>query len=143
MSLLKSRVLQIVLASCAVVASACTVTESVKGTIDNISDFTSSTTPGAWSTKDGLLRAEFRPIAFTTFNYDTVKGDIARGHGEHLTSLATLLGVSQERCKEFGLLAQARYAGLESPRTTPEEILVSMKSILNAHPDLVSGRNVN
>ncbi|MBA5867197.1 MAG: DUF3015 domain-containing protein [Nitrospira sp. CR1.3] len=129
------------LACGAVFASACTT--SPTGTTKDIFDFISSTTPGAWSTKDGLLRAEFRPIAFTTFNYDTVKGDIARGHGEHLTSLATLLGVSRERCKEFGLLAQARYAGLESPRTTPEEILVSMKSILNAHPDLVSGRNVN
>jgi hypothetical protein len=106
-------------------------------------DVTSSTTGRSWYNEDGMLRAEHRPIAFTTFNYESVKRDIARGRGEHLESLAMLLGVSPARFDEFGLLVQSRYAAVESPRTTPEEILISMRSLLDEHPDLLSGRNVN
>ncbi|HMU56323.1 MAG TPA: DUF3015 family protein [Nitrospira sp.] len=122
--------------ACALFTGACTVTESVKGTLDNISDFTSSTTPGAWS-KDGLLRAEHRQIVFATANYDSVKWDIARGQGEHLASLAMLLGVAANRNQEFGRLAQARYMDVESPKTSPEEILTSMRAIVRDHPELV------
>ena len=136
-----TRVIGITVGCCAVLASACTTTPT--GTTKDIFDFTSSTTGRSWYNEDGMLRPEHRPIAFTTANYETVKRDIARGQGEHLVSLATLLGVSPARCDEFGLLAQARYAALESPRTTPEEILISMRNILDEHPDLVSERQVN
>jgi len=128
--------LSIAVVTCAFVTGACTVSESVKGTLNNISDFLSSTTPGAWS-KDGLLRAEHRQIVFATYNYDSVKRDIARGEGEHLASLATLLGVATSRNQEFGLLAQARYLEVESPKTSPEEILTSMRAIVRDHPELV------
>jgi len=128
--------LSLTVVACALVAGACTVTESVKGTLDNITDFTSSTTPGAWS-KDGLLRAEHRQIIFATYNYENVKRDIARGEGEHLASLATLLGVAQSRNQEFGLLAQARYMEVESPKTSPEAMLTSMRAIVRDHPELV------
>jgi Protein of unknown function (DUF3015) len=134
-----SRAIGIALGCCAILVSACTVT----GTTKDMFDFTSSTTGRSWYNEDGMLRPEHRPIAFTTANYETVKRDIARGQGEHLVSLATLLGVSRARVDEFGLLAQARYAALESPRTTPEEILVSMRNILDEHPGLVSGRMEN
>jgi hypothetical protein len=136
-----SRALTIALGCCAALASACTTTPT--GTTKDIFDFTSSTTGRSWYNEDGMLRAEHRPIAFATFNYESVKRDIARGRGEHLESLATLLGVSPARFDEFGLLVQARYAAVESPRTTPEEILISMRSLLDKHPDLLSGRNVN
>lgn len=136
MAVRRTGLLGIAVVACALVAGACTVTESVKGTLDNISDFTSSTTPGAWS-KDGLLRAEHRQIVFATANYDSVKRDIARGQGEHLASLATLLGVATNRSQEFGLLAQARYPEVESPKTSPEEILTSMRAIVHEHPELV------
>ena len=136
-----TRVIGIALGCCAAFASACTTTPT--GTTKDIFDFTSSTTGKSWYNEDGMLRPEHRPIAFATFNYESVKRDMAQGQGEHLVSLATLLGVSRARVDEFGLLAQARYAALESPRTTPEEILISMRSILEEHPDLVSGRNVN
>lgn len=136
-----SRALSIALGCCAVLASACTTTPT--GTTKDMFDFTSSTTGRSWYNEDGMLRAEHRPIAFTTFNYESVKRDIAQGRGEHLESLATLLGVSPARFDEFGLLVQARYATVESPRTTPEEILISMRSLLDEHPDLLSGRNAN
>ncbi|BFU96207.1 MAG: protein of unknown function [Nitrospira sp.] len=136
MAVRRTGLLGIAVVACALVAGACTVTESVKGTLNDISDFTSSTTPGAWS-KDGLLRAEHRQIIFATYNYENVKRDIARGEGEHLASLATLLGVAESRSQEFGLLAQARYTEIESPKTSPEEMLTSMKAIVRDHPELV------
>jgi hypothetical protein len=134
-----SRAIGIALGCCAILVSACTVT----GTTKDMFDFTSSTTGRSWYNEDGMLRPEHRPIAFTTANYETVKRDIARGQGEHLVSLATMLGVSPARFDEFGLFAQARYADVESPRTTPEELLVSLANILDEHPDLVYRRNVN
>ena len=136
-----TRVIGIALGCWTVLASACTTTPT--GTTKDIFDFTSSTTGKSWYNEDGMLRREHRPIAFTTLNYESVKRDIAQGRGEHLVSLATLLGVIPSRCDEFGLLAQARYAALESPKTTPEEILISMRSILDERPDLLSRRNVN
>ena len=135
-----TRAVGIALGCCAVLASACTTTPT--GTTKDMFDMTSSTTDRSWYSEDGLLRPEHRPIAFTSANYETVKQDIARGQGEHLVSLATLLGVSPARGDEFGLLAQAHYAALESPRTTPEEILISMKNIVDEHPDLFSERQV-
>lgn len=135
-----SRTTGIALGCCAILISACTTTPTA--TTKDIFDFTSSTTGRSWYNEDGMLRAEHRPIAFTTFNYESVKRDIARARGEHLESLATLLGVSPARFDEFGLLAQARYAAVESPQTTPEEILISMRSLLDEHPDLVPGRSM-
>src|SRR5437868_3586635 len=55
-------------------------------------EFTSSTTPGAWFSNDPVMakkRAEF----FSAYAYENIRGDIARGDGEYLTSLATLAGV--------------------------------------------------
>lgn len=136
-----SRVVGITLVYCAVLASACTTTPT--GTTKDMFDFTSSTTGRSWYNEDGVLRSEHRPIAFATANYETVKRDIARGQGEHLVSLAALLGVPPVRFDEFGLFAQARYADLESPRTTPEELLASLTNILDEHPDLAYRRNAN
>ncbi len=130
-----SHALGITLVSSTVLISACT---TPTGTTKDMFDMTSSTTGKSWYNKDGMLRPEHRPIAFATSNYGTVKRDIARGQGEHLASLATLLGVPPARWNEFGLFAQARYATLEAPATTPEEILVSLRNILKEHPDLAS-----
>lgn len=128
-----SRALEITLVCCAVLASACT---TPTGTTKDMFDMTSSTTGKSWYNEDGMLRPEHRPIAFATSNYETVKRDIARGQGEHLASLATLLGVSPVRFNEFGVFAQARYTAVESPITTPEEILASLTNIVEEHPDL-------
>jgi hypothetical protein len=131
-----SRALGGTLVCCAVLATACTTTPT--GTTKDIFDVTSSTSGKSWYNEDGMLRSEHRPIAFATFNYGTVKTDIARGRGEHLASLAMLLGVQSARVNESGLFAQTRYAALEAPATTPNEILVSLRNILKEHPDLAT-----
>ncbi|CAI4032830.1 hypothetical protein DNFV4_03260 [Nitrospira tepida] len=79
--------------------------------LEPISEFTSSTTPGA-SAGDSLLRARQRMIFFTAYSYDNLRADIARGSGEYVTSLATLAGVPQERHEEFRHSMRSGYATL-------------------------------
>ena len=49
---------------------------------------------------------------FAASNWENVSHDIARGNGEHLTSLATLLKVPLEQQAEFFSLVQQKYATL-------------------------------
>ena len=103
--------------------SACTVTETVGKVIGSTSDFLSSTTPSSWFTGDGVLKADQKVIAFVAFNFENVKQDIAKGHGEYLTSLSTLLGVPQDRREAFFSYAQSRYLLAKSGRGAAEDLV--------------------
>lgn len=83
----------------------CTITETV-------SDILSSTTPGDWYDENGLPRAERKVDVFVAINLENVKADLARGHGEYLAAVGTLLQVPAEREHEFMLLAQQEYAAV-------------------------------
>jgi hypothetical protein len=72
-----------------------------------LSDFTSSTTPGAESIVQA--RAKKRLQVFTAHSYDNLRFDISRGHGEYLISLATLAGVPSVQFPEFQSLMQDSY----------------------------------
>jgi hypothetical protein len=85
----------------------CTVTDTVK-------DILSSTTPGDWYTSDGMPKAEYKVDIFVTINLENLKADIAKGQGEYLESLSTLLEVPLDRKTEFSRLAQEQYAALGS-----------------------------
>ena len=65
--------------------TACGTTESVSGTTQNTTESTSGKTrfmPG------GTI--EQKVHAFASMNFDNLKQDMARGHGEYLASLGTL-----------------------------------------------------
>lgn len=83
----------------------CTVTDTVK-------DILSSTTPGDWYTSDGMPKAEHKVDVFVAVNLENLKADIAKGRGEYLESLSTLLDVPLGRKLEFSRLAQEQYAVL-------------------------------
>ncbi|HJU05431.1 MAG TPA: DUF3015 family protein, partial [Nitrospiraceae bacterium] len=68
-------------------------------------DFTSSTSPGAWFTGDGVLKAEHKVMAFAVYNFDNLKDDLAQGRGEYLASLAELAGVQADHQAEFFAMA--------------------------------------
>lgn len=72
-------------------------------------NFTSSTSPRSWFASDGTLKAEYKVMAFTVLNYDNVKENIARGQGEYLASLASLVNVPQEEQAAFFAFAQGLY----------------------------------
>jgi len=99
-----------------VTISACSVTETVK-------DILSSTTPGDWFTGDGLLKPDQKVNAFVAFNLENLKQDMAKGHGEYLTSLSTLLGVPQDRQASFFAYAQSRYPFVKEHQSTPQEVI--------------------
>lgn len=105
------------------VCSACTVTETLKGTLEATKDVLSSTTPGAWVTADGLLKTEHKVNAFVTLNFENLTQDMAQGHGEYLTSLSELLGVSHDRRQAFFSYAQSRYSSLKPGRSGPSDLL--------------------
>lgn len=96
--------------------SACTVTETVK-------DILSSTTPGDWFTADGLLKPDQKVNAFVAINFENLKQDMAKGHGEYLTSLSSLLGVPQDRQASFFAHAQSRYPFVREHQSSPQEVI--------------------
>jgi hypothetical protein len=65
-----------------------------------ITDFTSSTTPGAAGSQNPAW-AKKRLQAFTKASYENLRFDISRGHGEYLVSLATLAGIPSVQFPEF------------------------------------------
>jgi DUF3015 family protein len=86
-------------------------------------EITSSTTPGALFTADGLVKAEQKARAFSVYSFYSLKSDVAQGRGEYLTSFATLLGVPEDQRFAFYQHMQERYAGLYAEGITPLESL--------------------
>jgi len=117
--------------------SACTLKATFDTTSDGITNFLSSTTPGAWFTSEGLVKDQYKVTAFTTLNFQNLKEDMARGQGEYLTSLGTLIGVPADHQAEFFALTQAKYPFLvSSDRTTPGEMLAALSRELSGSPKL-------
>ncbi|MEK6641208.1 MAG: DUF3015 family protein [Nitrospirota bacterium] len=61
---------------------------------------------------DGKIWDSERASLFIEINYASLSEDMARGGGEHLTSLATLMHVSLEHQPEFFAAVQERYVSL-------------------------------
>jgi len=61
---------------------------------------------------DGKMWDSERASLFIGINYASLSEDIARGGGEHLASLATLMHVSLEHQADFFAMAQERYVSL-------------------------------
>lgn len=110
----------------------------------NPTDTTSSTTPGAFFTQDGTLKGDQKVNAFVASNFENLKDEMARGQGEYLTSLGSLLGVQKTRQTEFLALAREKYPVLvPSDQTTPDQMLVALARELSANPSLTQGTQVN
>ena len=65
-----------------------------------------------------------RDEALTVFvgqHFDNVLQDMARGQGEHLSSLALLTGIPKDRQKEFFALAQELFLDLIQTKWTSKE----------------------
>jgi len=93
-------------------AAGCTLKATIKETTDTTSNVTGTTSGRTWFTEDGLLHPEHKLIAFTTLNQTNVEQDLARGQGEYLTSLGTLLGLSNDQQAAFHSKAQGVFETL-------------------------------
>jgi Protein of unknown function (DUF3015) len=101
---------------------------SISCTANTTTDLLSSTTPGVWYDNNGMVKEEYKAVAFTTLNFENVKRDLARGEGEYLASLGSLLGVRTSEQQQFFSFAQHRAAVLVASQTaTPEQVVTTLK----------------
>jgi hypothetical protein len=110
------------------ISTGCTLKATIKETTDTTMNVTGTTSGRIWWNEDGLLSPEHKALAFATYNEANLEQDIAKGHGEYLTSLGSLLGMTadsqpffqEEAQKGFGtLLASDHAARLEQLRALP------------------------
>jgi Protein of unknown function (DUF3015) len=86
-------------------------------------------------TNDGTIMGQHKVSVFAAANYDSLSQEMARGGGEHLASLAALMGVPDEHRSEFFSLAQVQYVRLiQTGDTTPAAMIQILQSGMSAHP---------
>jgi hypothetical protein len=109
---------------------ACTIKGTLKATTDPTTDILSSSFR-TWFTEEGYVKDEYKVIAYASLNFTNLKQDMARGRGEYLHSLGTLIGVSASRREEFAALLQTHYGSLvPSAQTTPAEMLAALTQLM-------------
>ena len=90
-------------------AAGCTFKATIKETTDTTSNVTGTTSGRTWWNEDGLLHPEYKLTAFLALNEANVEQDLARGRGEYVTSLGTLLGLPDDQQAVFHTQAQANF----------------------------------
>jgi hypothetical protein len=92
-------------------------------------------------TNSGHFAQHERATLFANLNFDDLSQEMAQGGGEHLASLATLLGVPEEQQPAFFVMTQEKYATLvQSGETTPRAMLTALHEAMAAHPVLARAR---
>jgi DUF3015 family protein len=88
-------------------------------------------------TNDGKIMSEHKTTVFASLNFDALTAEMAQGQGEHLASLATLMGVPAERHGEFFAMTQERYTSLvQTGETSPVALVKSLNEAIAGHPIL-------
>ncbi len=88
-------------------------------------------------TNDGQVMAEHKATVFAAVNFENLSQDIAQGYGEHLASLATLMGVPTEKQPAFFAMAQERYTILtQNGEANPVALIKALNDAMASHPIL-------
>lgn len=88
-------------------------------------------------TNDGKVMASQETNTFIASTFDTLSTDMARGGGEHLTALATLMNVPIEQQPEFFQLAQQQYLSLtEAGEVSSVAVVKALQNAMTGHPAL-------
>lgn len=86
---------------------------------------------------DGVLMSEHKVILFAELNFDNLSQEMAQGGGEHLASLATLMGIPPEYHSEFFALTQARYVSLvQAGNPSAGAVVTALYGAMGRHPAL-------
>ena len=89
-------------------------------------------------TDDGRWWAENKTTMFAELNSDALAQEMAQGRGEHLASLATLLGVPQDQHQAFFAMTQERYTALtQAGEVSAVAMIKAMNDAISANPVLV------
>lgn len=90
---------------------------------------------GSSPSKPTSLTDEERVSLFASANFDRLKEDMAAGQGEHLASLATLLGVPQAQQPEFFSFTKQNFPLLyPSEEVTSDDMVTSLTREMSSHP---------
>ncbi len=86
-------------------------------------------------TNDGVIVQKERVNVFAGINFENLSQEMAQGSGEHLSSLATLMGVPVELQPQFFALVQEHYdAILQAQNATPVTMLDGLYQTMAGHP---------
>lgn len=88
-------------------------------------------------TNDGKIMSDSKTIMFAELNFENLSQEMAQGHGEHLASMATLMGVPAEHQAEFFAMTQERYSSLiRAGETSPVAMVKALNEAIAGHPVL-------
>ena len=85
---------------------------------------------------DGLVEEEYEQELFVAVNFGRLSGDIARGQGGYLDSLAELMGCERAAYPAFAALAQTHLEDLLDLEAQPRAAVAHLRSAMTAHPVL-------
>jgi len=88
-------------------------------------------------TNDGKFWAEHKVNAFAALNFENLAQDMAQGHGEHIASLATLMGIPADQQPAFFAMTQEKYTSLVTAgETSPVAMVKALSEAVATHPML-------
>jgi hypothetical protein len=88
-------------------------------------------------TNDGKFWAEHKVNAFAALNFENLAQDMAQGQGEHIASLATLMGIPADQQPAFFAMTQEKYASFVSAgETSPSAMVKALNEAVATHPML-------
>ncbi len=88
-------------------------------------------------TNDGVIMRTERTNVFVFAMFDNLSQEMAKGQGEHLASLATLMGVPAEQQAEFFAMVQEKYTTLiKAGEASPVAVIKAIEDAMAAHPVL-------
>jgi Protein of unknown function (DUF3015) len=88
-------------------------------------------------TNDGKIMADQKTTVFASLNFEALSAEMAQGQGEHLASLASLMGVPAENQPAFFAMTQERYTTLvKSGEASPVALVKALNDAIAGHPVL-------
>jgi hypothetical protein len=97
------------------------------------------TTGTSGCSQDGLVSREHETAVYAQATIENLSQEMAQGQGEHLASLATLMGVPAELHASFFQLTQQHYVTLfPTEQNDATQMLTALKAVLAADPALAS-----
>ncbi len=78
-----------------------------------------------------MVSNEYQKKIFVALNLDDLAQDIAQGRGDHLTSMASLMGIEPSDHATFFQLTQANYDSIfKSSSSNYEDVLVAVNDVM-------------
>jgi len=108
---------------------------TTNGTFGSTTFGISSGTSGC--TNDGQFWASEKTNIFAAINFDNLAQDMAVGQGEHLASLATLMGIPADQQPAFFAMTQERYAYfIKAGESSPTAMVKALNDASATQPKL-------